>query len=47
MPATGTNRSRACDMFRCATPPTNIIDDTITAFTPTTSAGKTCAASTQ
>ena len=28
MPATGTNRSRACDMFRCATPPTNISDET-------------------
>ena len=34
-------------MFRCATPPTNISDNTITAFTPTMSAGKTFAASTQ
>ena len=34
-------------MFRCATPPTNISDDTVTAFTPTTSAGKLFAANTQ
>ena len=34
-------------MFRCATPPTSISDDTATAFTPTTSAGRIFAASTQ